>query len=355
MGYFFTNEIVFCGHPDKICDQISDAIVDAYMLEDPNSHCAIEVMGCRNNIYICGEVKSKAKFTDNEILPIITEILDYHNIDYIEKINFTVKLNQQSPDINQGVETGGAGDQGMVYGYACRDTEQMLPKAQVMLQDFSQRYDGLRSFDSRFKSDGKAQITGFYNSYGVLIRIEKFVVSYHNTEQNRKETDDIIKELVYELCAEYAIDVEEIIINPTGKFEIGSFDGDTGLTGRKIIVDTYHSFAHHGGGAFSGKDPTKMDRSAAYKARQIAKRIVKEGYKWAEVQIAYAIGIEMPVSIRITTNFGEYEVPEKLYEECKPKNIIKDLKLKNISDIGFNYYQTALYGHFGNKEFPWER
>ena len=355
MSYLFTNEIVFSGHPDKICDQISDAIVDAYMMKDPNSHCAIETMGTRNNIIICGEIKSKTKFTDSEILPIITEILDYHNIDYIEKISFTVKLNQQSPDINQGVETGGAGDQGMIYGYACRDTEQMLPKAQVMLQDFSQRYDGLRSFNSHFKSDGKAQITGLYNSHGVLLSIKKFVVSYHNDEINRKETDSIIKEMIYELCADYSIDIEEILINPTGKFKIGSFEGDSGLTGRKIIVDTYHSFAHHGGGAFSGKDPTKVDRSAAYKARQIARRIVKEGYNWAEVQIAYTIGIDEPVSIRIITNLGEYEVPQNLYEECKPKNIIKDLKLKNISDTGFNYYQTALYGHFGRKEFPWEK
>ena len=230
----------------------------------------------------------------------------------------------------------------MMFGYAINDNEKLLPTAQVILQELAEYYDELRSKDKRFKSDGKAQITGYYDEDNHLIKIKTFTISYQNTELDRKSTDEIIKESVINICKKYNLEIEEFLINPTGRFEIGGFDGDAGLTGRKILVDNYHSFSKVGGGAFSGKDPTKVDRSAAYKAREIAKSyLTKHNLRWCEVQIRYAIGIEKPLSIFINSDKGNIEVDESLYEECKPRNIIKDLKLLTIK-----YYDRAKFGHF---------
>ena len=230
----------------------------------------------------------------------------------------------------------------MMFGYACRDTEELLPTAMVILQRLSQAYDELRKIDSRFLPDGKAQITGIYEG-NKLENIKYFTICYQNTELERHETDNILQLMCDEICAEFGITVEQYLINPTGKFKIGGFDGDAGLTGRKIVVDSYQSFVNVGGGAFSGKDPTKVDRSGAYKAREISKRILNKNIdlEWCKVQLAYAIGIKEPLSINIETNKGELEPSDSLYTECNVKNIIKDLNLLNIS-----YEETAKFGHF---------
>lgn len=364
MSYLFTNEIVFCGHPDKICDQISDSLLDAYMIEDRNSRCAIEVAGTRDFIFVAGEVTSKKTI---DIESTVKNVLsNYYDLDKVNKYHIINNLNIQSVDIARGVNTGGAGDQGMVFGYASTDTDEMLPLAQVILQDLSKRYYNLALRDNRFKFDGKAQITGRYNNFGVLKEIETFLISYHNDEKDRAETDCIIQQLILDLCCDYRIDINDILINPTGSFSIGGFDSDSGLTGRKIIVDTYHSFCRHGGGAFSGKDPTKVDRSGSYMARKIAKEILnkykdKLGLYWVEIQVAYAIGIARPVSINIFSNIGQIDLDslemEELYDRCKPLSIINELNLRSVSssESGFNYNSTAMFGHFGNKDFSWEK
>ena len=337
----YSNEIVFRGHPDKVCDQISDAILDECLKQDKYSRCGIEVMGGKGKIFITGEVTTKANL---DVLKITKRVLSDigYNTDY-EIVN---NLGVQSSDIALGTneDVMGAGDNGMMFGYACRDTKEYLPLSMVILQKLSETYDELRQKDNRFLPDGKAQITGIYEN-NKLIKIKTFTICYQNTEQERAETDDILKNVVNNLCKEYNIEVEEFLINPTGRFEIGGFAGDAGLTGRKIVVDSYQSFAPVGGGAFSGKDPTKVDRSGAYKAREIAKNILikNEVYNWCEVQLSYSIGIEEPMAIYIKTDKGELEPNKDLYEECKPRNIINDLNLRNIC-----YEEKAKFGHFRN-------
>ena len=337
----YSNEIVFRGHPDKVCDQISDAILDECLKQDKNSRCGIEVMGGKRKIFITGEITTKAKL---DIKKIVKRVLK--DIGYDTNYEIIDNLGKQSPDIALGTnnDIGGAGDNGMMFGYACKDTNKYLPTAMVILQELSEEYDKLRKKDNRFLPDGKAQITGIYEN-NKLIKIKTFTICYQNKEQDRLNTDKIIKDLIINICNKYLIKVEEFLINPTGKFEIGGFDGDAGLTGRKIVVDSYQSFANVGGGAFSGKDPTKVDRSGAYKAREIAKEIIKSNtkYEWCEVQLSYAIGITKPLAIYIKTNLEDVEVPKKLYEECQVKNIIKDLNLLEEC-----YENRAKFGHFKN-------
>lgn len=339
---FYSNEIVFRGHPDKVCDQISDAILDECLKQDKKSRCGIEVVGGKNKIFITGEITTSAKLDVTNITKRVLKDIgyktDYEIIDNIGK---------QSNDIALGTndEVCGAGDNGMMFGYACKDTEELLPTAMVILQRLSVEYDKLVHQDNRFLADGKAQITGVYNKNNKLIRIKYFTVCYQNTEKEREKTDKILKEICTKICNQYNISIDNFLINPTGRFEIGGFSGDAGLTGRKIVVDSYQSFANVGGGAFSGKDPTKVDRSGAYKAREIAKQIVlsNEDYDWCQVQISYAIGIEQPLAIYIETNLGNIEVSKNLYEECRLKNIIKDLNLLNEK-----YEERAKFGHFRN-------
>lgn len=336
----YSNEIVFRGHPDKVCDQISDALLDAYLEKDKNARCGIEVMGGKGKIFITGEVTSSAEVDVQNVVKRVLKDVDYET--NYEIIN---NLGKQSHDIALGTndEVGGAGDNGMMFGYACRDTEEMLPLAMVILQKLSMTYDVLRQNDKRFLPDGKAQVTGEYTSEGKLAGIKTFTICYQNTEQEREKTDEIIIRICNEICAKYNIKVEKYLINPTGKFLIGGFSGDAGLTGRKIVVDSYHSFASVGGGAFSGKDPTKVDRSGAYKAREIAKKVLSRHpeFDTCVVQLSYAIGVEKPLAIYIRANNKDLEVPESLYDECTPKNIIKDLNLKNIC-----YEEKARFGHF---------
>lgn len=335
----YSNEIVFRGHPDKVCDQISDAILDECLRQDKNSRCGIEVVGGKGKIFITGEVTTKAVI---DVVSITKRVLT--DIGYDTDYEIIDNIGKQSIDIALGTdeEIGGAGDNGMMFGYACRDTKQLLPKAMVILQELSQTYDKLIRNDNRYKPDGKAQITGYYDDKGNLVSIKTFTICYQNTEKQRNITDNILINICNDICKKYDIKVEEYLINPTGKFEIGGFTGDSGLTGRKIVVDSYQSFAKVGGGAFSGKDPSKVDRSGAYKARQIAKKILdNKEYDWCLVQLSYAIGKKEPLAIYIETDKGNINVPDYLYEECKVRNIIKDLDLKNEC-----YENRAKYGHF---------
>ena len=341
----FSNEIVFRGHPDKVCDQISDALLDEYIKGDKKSRCAIETVGGKGKIFITGEVTSNTKVNVEDVVKSVLK-----DVGYLTDYEIINNIGIQSKDIALGTndEVLGAGDQGMMFGYACDDNLFYLPTAMVILKELSMEYDKLLKVDNRFKSDGKAQITGYYDEDMKLIKIKTFTISYQNTEKERKSTDKIIIDICNNICSKYNVEVEEHLINPTGKFEIGGFLGDAGLTGRKIVVDSYQGFAPVGGGAFSGKDPTKVDRSGAYKARLIAIYYLKKyNLKWCKVQLSYAIGIRKPLAIYIDSNKGMLnDEPtinkySNLYEECEPKNIIDDLNLLNDC-----FYERSKFGHF---------
>lgn len=334
----YSNEIVFRGHPDKVCDQISDALLDAYLDGDLNSRCGIEVAGGKGIIFVTGEVASNS---DVDVVQVVKRVL--RSVGYSDDYEIIVNIGVQSHDIALGTNNGvgGAGDNGMMFGYACNQTEEKLPVAQVILQKLSKEYDKLTRTSNDFRPDGKAQITGYYDG-DTLKRIKVFTICYQNSEVNRNETDKVIIDMATRICNEYDIEVEEFLINPTGKFEIGGFEGDAGLTGRKIVVDSYQSFANVGGGAFSGKDPTKVDRSGAYKAREIARRYLdKHKLKWCEVQLSYAIGMKQPLAIYIKSDKGDINPDKSLYEECEVSRIITDLNLRNIV-----YEEKAKFGHF---------
>lgn len=343
----FSNETVFRGHPDKVCDQISDAILDECLKQDKYSRVAVETMGGKGKVFVTGEITTKAEFDTEQIVKRVLDDVGYDSAKYEVVDN----LGKQSPDIAQGVDSGGAGDNGIMFGYACNDTKGLLPLAQVILQDFSKGYDTLRKTDPRFLPDGKAQITGYYDEDFKLQKIKAFTICYQNTEQERELTDKILMNLAIRICELYNIEVGQFLVNPTGRFLIGGFEGDAGLTGRKIVVDSYHGFANVGGGAFSGKDPSKVDRSGAYKARQLAKRFVKQyGLKWCEVQLSYSIGVDKPMAVYVNSDKGQRAYDASLYEECKPLNIIKDLQLRQPI-----FEQAAMFGHFGRGEFTWEQ
>lgn len=341
----YSNEIVFRGHPDKVCDQISDALLDAYLKEDKDTRAGIECVGGKGVIFITGEVTSKAKI---DVGSVVYRVL--REVGYPDNIKVINNIGIQSPDIAQGVDVGGAGDQGMMFGYACDETENYIPKAMAILQELSRVYDVLRKeYPNDFYADGKAQITGYYDDDFRLVKIKTFTISYQNSETNREFTDEKLRYYAESICKNYGIEIEEFLINPTGKFLIGGFDGDAGLTNRKIVVDTYQSFASIGGGGLSGKDPTKVDRSGHYKARELAIRILKDRkLKWAQVQISYAIGKAEPLAIYIDSNEGYIEPPKSWYAECTPKNIIDTFNLKDSI-----YERTASFGHFGHG-FNWE-
>lgn len=332
-----SNEIVFRGHPDKVADQISAAILKECVSQDKTTRAGIEVVGGKGKIFVTGEVTTKATIDVESIVKRVLRDVGYS--DNYEVIN---NIGMQSPDIAMGVDNGGAGDQGMMYGYACSDTPQMLPKAMVILQDLAQKYDRMRQFDHRFLPDGKAQITGAYDEVGRLIYIRDFTVSYQNTEEDRESTDSVIIHLVRDICNSYGItDIEHFHINPTGKFLIGGFEGDAGLTGRKIVVDAYQGFANVGGGCQNGKDATKVDFSASHMARKIACEYVKKyNLSWCEVQLSYAIGIAEPLAIYISSDKGEF-LPSNLYSRCTPKNMIEELGLLEV-----DYEELAKFGHY---------
>ena len=384
----FTSESVTEGHPDKMCDQISDAILDAIMEQDPKSRVACEVYAGKDYIVVGGEITTNT-FVDvpqvarNIAREITTEAyISIEKIvrDTVVKIGYDsdekgfngntckifIMLNTQSPDIAMGTndEVGGAGDQGMMFGYACNESVTLMPYPifiahRLALRLTNVRKDGILPY---LRPDGKTQVSVEYDKNGEPIRIDTIVVSTQHDESvdQAQIKDDIIKHVINEVIADNLMDSDTIVlVNPTGRFVIGGPAGDVGLTGRKIIVDTYGGMGRHGGGAFSGKDATKVDRSGAYMARYIAKNIVEAGLaKKCEVQLAYAIGVAEPVSIRVDT-FGTGKVPEdRLVElirenfELTPAGIINTLNLRRPI-----YKQTAAYGHFGRTDIdlPWER
>lgn len=348
MNKYYSNEIVFFGHPDKICDQISDKLLQEYVKGDEKSRCGIECAGGKNIIFVTGEVTSNTKLDVEKVVKDYVSNIDdtYKNFEIINNIGI------QSTDIALGVDTGGAGDNGMMFGYACDETKYLVPKAMVILQKLAIEYKKLfyDKININFKADGKAQITGEYDENWRLKNIKSFTICYQNTELDRENTDKILKDIATKICEEENVKVEKFYINPTGRFEIGGFIGDAGLTGRKIVVDSYQSFANVGGGNFNGKDMTKVDRSAAYKAREIAKRILKErNLVWCEVQLSYSIGMAEPMAIYIDSSEGFIEPDKKLYEECIPRNIINDLKLIELIKSD-RFLEKATYGHFGMTE-----
>lgn len=336
-------ESVTSGHPDKICDQVSDAILDAYLEQDPKSRVAVESFGSHGLLIVGGEVTSRGEVDASELAKNL-----YRDIGYRDSLHTVVNIVQQSPDIAQGVDSGGAGDQGIMYGYATAETPEFLPWAVVAAHKLTRGLENLRKSDPEcawLGPDGKAQITMQDG------RVKTVLVSCQHDES--MDQADIRNLLIEKLILPVVGHVSEIemLVNPTGKFVIGGFAADTGLTGRKIMVDTYGGLIPHGGGAFSGKDPTKVDRSAAYMGRFVAKNIVAAGLaKECLVSVAYAIGRAEPLMVHAETGDGRdlgAFVREKF--DFRPQAIIERLEL--CQPI---YRDTASYGHFGKSDLPWE-
>lgn len=364
--FLFTSESVTEGHPDKIADQISDAILDACLEQDPYSRVAAETLTATGLVVIAGEITTKAYVDFQTLVRGVVASIGYDNALYGFDSNTCAvisTINRQSGDIAQGVDTGGAGDQGMMFGYATDETPELMPAAISLAHKLTRRLTDVRKSGklSYLRPDGKSQVTVEYDEAGKPVRIDAVVISTQHAESvsNDELRSDILKHVIQAvLPAEWLDENTKYHINPTGRFVIGGPMGDTGLTGRKIIVDTYGGAGRHGGGAFSGKDPTKVDRSAAYVARYIAKNIVAAGLaSRCEVQLAYAIGVAEPVSVLVET-FGTGKLSGKKLTELvrknfslTPKGIIESLKLRRPI-----YQKTAAYGHFGRNEpdFTWE-
>jgi S-adenosylmethionine synthetase len=364
--FLFTSESVTEGHPDKIADQVSDAILDACLEQDPYSRVAAETLTATGLVVIAGEITTKAYVDFQSLVRGVITSIGYDNALYGFDSNTCAvisTINKQSGDIAQGVDTGGAGDQGMMFGYASNETPELMPAPIALAHKLCRQLSAVRKSGKLpyLRPDGKSQVTVEYDENGKPFRIDAVVISTQHAENisNDELHADILKFVIQAvLPAAWLDEHTKYHINPTGRFVIGGPMGDTGLTGRKIIVDTYGGAGRHGGGAFSGKDPTKVDRSAAYMARYIAKNIVAAGLAdRAEVQLAYAIGVPEPVSVRVDT-FGTGKVGEaKLTELVRknfsltPKGIIESLDLRRPI-----YQKTAAYGHFGRNDpdFTWE-
>ena len=364
--FLFTSESVTEGHPDKIADQVSDAILDACLEQDPYSRVAAETLTATGLVVIAGEITTKAYVDFQSLVRGVVASIGYDNALYGFDSNTCAvisTINKQSGDIAQGVDTGGAGDQGMMFGYASNETPELMPAPISLAHKLTRQLTVVRKSGKLpyLRPDGKSQVTVEYDENGKPARIDAVVISSQHAESisNEELKADVLKYVIQAVLPEKWLDENtKYHINPTGRFVIGGPMGDTGLTGRKIIVDTYGGMGRHGGGAFSGKDPTKVDRSAAYVARYIAKNIVAAGLAdKAEVQLAYAIGVAEPVSVLVET-FGTGKLSAaKLTELVRknfsltPKGIIESLNLRRPI-----YQQTAAYGHFGRTEpgFTWE-
>jgi S-adenosylmethionine synthetase len=365
-SFLFTSESVTEGHPDKIADQISDAILDACLAEDEYSRVACETLTATGLVVIAGEITTKTYVDFQKVVRGVVQSIGYDNALYGFDSNTCAvisSINKQSGDIAMGVDTGGAGDQGMMFGYATNENEDYMPTPIALAHKLTQRLSEVRKNGMLpyLRPDGKSQVTVEYGPDHKPRRVDAVVISTQHADSVDNETlrADILKHVIQAAVPAKLLDADtKYHINPTGRFVIGGPMGDTGLTGRKIIVDTYGGMGRHGGGAFSGKDPTKVDRSACYMCRYIAKNIVASGLAdRCEVQLAYAIGVAKPVSVLVDT-FGTGKVAEDKLEELvrknfelTPKGIIESLKLRRPI-----YRKTASYGHFGRKDpdFTWE-
>ena len=369
-NYLFTSESVTEGHPDKVCDKVSDAILDEFLKGDPDSRVAVETMTTTGFVGIAGEVTSKAKFDIEQLIrKTITEI-GYNDPELkfdSDSCDVMIKLDTQSPDISQGVTAAenkeqGAGDQGLMFGYATNETEELMPLPILMAHKLTKKLTDVRKNGDLtwVRPDGKSQVSVRYEDDKPK-QLEAIVIStQHSPDISHDEiTKQIIEHVIKPVCGQLWTDDIKIHVNPTGNFVIGGPHGDAGLTGRKIIVDTYGGMGRHGGGAFSGKDPSKVDRSACYMCRYVAKNIVAAGLAdRCEVQVAYAIGVAEPVSLMVST-FGTNKISEddieklvKKHFDMRPAEIVKKLDLKKPI-----YQKTAAYGHFGRNEseFGWEK
>ena len=369
MSYFFTSESVSEGHPDKVCDQISDAILDDILKHDKYARVACETFCATGLVLVGGEITTTHYVDIQKVVRNVVKDIGYTKGDYrfdFHSINVMSAINKQSPDIAMGVDTGGAGDQGMMFGYASNETPEYMPMALVYAHKLVKRLADIRKRNLKLmpylRPDSKSQVTIEYSDDHKPLRVDTVVISTQHDPgvSQTKIKADVLKNVIKKVIPARLLDKKTVIhVNPTGKFEIGGPHGDTGLTGRKIIVDTYGGKAPHGGGAFSGKDPSKVDRSAAYAARHLAKNIVAAKVaKECMIQLSYAIGVAQPVSIYVDTNGTGRVADNKIAAFIKknvnltPKGIMERLKLRRPI-----YRKTAAYGHFGRneKEFTWEK
>ena len=377
MKKFFTSESVTEGHPDKVCDLISDSVLDAILAKDPTARVACECMASTGLVLITGEITTECYVDIQKVARDTIREIGYSRAKYgfdADTCAIITAINEQSPDIALGVDNSweyrksgdkydqvGAGDQGMMFGYACDETEELMPMAIVLAHKLTKKLTEVRKNGTLpyLRPDGKSQVTVEYDD-GKFVGVDTIVVSaqHSDTVETEKLRADILKYVVNEVIAPDMMNKDvKIYINPTGRFEVGGPKADSGLTGRKIIVDTYGGYCPHGGGAFSGKDPTKVDRSAAYYARYVAKNIVKAGLaKECRIEVAYAIGVARPVSLFVDTNGTGKLSDEKLSEiiekefDFRPLAIIEKLDLRKPI-----YKATASYGHFGREGFSWEQ
>jgi S-adenosylmethionine synthetase len=368
--WLFSSESVTEGHPDKVCDQISDAVLDEFLREDPDSRVAVETMITSGIVFVAGEVTSKGRPNVQKIVRDTIQTIGYDKAEYgfdYNSCSVLTSLHEQSPDISMGVSAStdkeqGAGDQGLMFGFATNETPELMPLPITVAHQLSMTLARVRKKKelSWVRPDGKSQVSVVYED-GAPKRIDSVLIStQHSPDISMSQLrEEVINKVIKPVCSSWIDSETKFLVNPTGRFVIGGPPGDTGLTGRKIIADTYGGMGRHGGGAFSGKDPSKVDRSACYMSRYVAKNIVASGLaQKCEVQVAYAIGVAEPISIMVDT-FGTGKMPEEQIEglvrknfDMRPAGIIRTLDLKRPI-----YQQTAAYGHFGrnNPSFTWER
>lgn len=360
----FTSESVCCGHPDKICDQISDAVLDEALKVDKNARVALETLVTTNKIVMAGEITCSQSLDYKKIAKEVIKEIGYVDpiLNFNEDADIEVLVHQQSKDISVGADNDGAGDQGMMFGYACNETPQLMPLPIVLSHELCKKMDELQFGKLDYlRPDGKAEVSVSYKD-GKVVGVDKIILAkpFPSEIESSKVKKDLYNLVVVPILEKYKLNkvaIEDVILNGTGIWEIGGPDSDTGVTGRKIVVDTYGGMGRLGGGCFSGKDPTKVDRSAAYAARYVAKNIVASGLAdRCEIQLAYAIGVKEPISKSIET-FGTNKKDQKKIEDfawslidLSVKGIIEEFDLKRPI-----YKETAKYGHFGRKGFPWER